>query len=136
MSLRHALPPLLMFAAVLVLLQWLGGGVTTLPLKTIAVAIAGILLFRLVPWGAISRRTAPRSPLFSLLLFLLVLRHFAGILAIEARRVFQARALCIGRRYGPGWFGSLIHALGALFRRSLARAERFCAALLVQGSAE
>jgi hypothetical protein len=58
-------------------------------------------------------------------LFLLLLRHFAAILSEEPLRVLRARSLVVSRPWGPGWLGSLAHALASVFRRAIDRAERF-----------
>jgi hypothetical protein len=132
-TLRRAVP-ILLFAATIALLQWISTGtVTTLPLLACAVFFATTILVRLVPWAKAAAAAPPQSRLFPAVLFLLFIRHFVGIVSEEVTRVLAARRLCIARRYGPGWFSSLVWALAGVFRASLARAERFYAALLLGG---
>jgi hypothetical protein len=51
----------------------------------------------------------------------------------ESRRTFLARSLCVNRKFGRGSFTSLAGAVAAVFRRALARAERFYAAQSISG---
>lgn len=126
--------PVLLFAGILVLMQWIGGTLTAkLPLRTVAVFLLVTSAVRLVPWMEMLGIARPASPLFTAVLFLLVLRHFVLILGQEARRLLTARSLAVPNRYGPGWFGSLKWAMAGLLRRSLARAERFYAAQALRG---
>lgn len=126
--------PLLLFAGVLALLRWRAGEPAwSLPLQMLAVFAVTAAAFRVFPWRAVYARLRPGSRLFTLALFFLFVRHFTLILGAETRRVFQARSLAAARRYGPGWFRSLAWALAAVFRASLARAERFYAALWLRG---
>jgi len=129
--------PLLLFAGVLALLRWLAGEPAwSLPLRVLAVFAVSTAAFRVFPWRAAFARVPPRSHLFTVALFLIFVRHFTVILAVEARGILQARALAVARRCGPGWFRSLAWALAAVFRVSLARAERFYAALWLRRLAE
>lgn len=129
--------PVLLFAAVLAALQALAGTFSpALALRTVAVFLLSTAAFALFPWRAAAARAHPRSRTFPAMLFLLSLRHFALVLGAEARRVFTARRLAAPRRYGPGWWRSLAWALAGVFRLSLARAERFYAALWLRGMAE
>jgi hypothetical protein len=128
--------PVAGFALATVILQWWGGHIDlTLPLKTLAVFVVSTALFRLIPWRWLARRSTPRSRFYTLLLFLLFIRHFSMILLEESRRTLQARSLCVTRTYGRGGFSSLRWAVVALFRRTITRAERFYAAQLVNGLA-
>jgi hypothetical protein len=129
--------PILVFAAALAVFERLATGcVSALPFVTVGVFLATAIVAKLVPWRRIVERSDPGSRGFTLLLFLLMVRHFAAIFAAEARRVLVARKLCLARRYGPGWSASLVWALAGVFRRSLARAERFYAGLVVNRWAE
>jgi hypothetical protein len=74
--------------------------------------------------------------LFCAALFALFVRHFAWVLLAEARRALTARAISVPNRYGAGWFHSLVHAVSAIFTRSLVRAERFYAAQWLRGIGE
>jgi hypothetical protein len=131
------LVPILIFAGVLALMQWIAGmPVTRLWLKTILVFLATTAVVRLVPWDRWIFRVRERTWLFWAALFALFVRHFARILFTEAQRTLTARRLSAPNRYGAGWFGSLAFALSAFFSRSLARAERFYAAQLVRGIGE
>lgn len=129
--------PLVLFAAFLAGMQALAGTFTpVLALRTVAVFLLSTAAFALFPWQGMAARVHPRSRLFPAVLFLLTLRHFALVLGAEARRIFAARKLAAPRRYGPGWWRSLAGALAGVFRLSLARAERFYAALWLRGMAE
>ena len=135
-SLRSALPVVL-FAVVLVLMQWLARvPVTNLAAKTLAIFLFSTAAFRLLPWTDAVAATRPGTILHGFFLYLLFVRHFANILQSEAARVLHARALCLARPYGRGAFASLVWGLVSLFSRSLARAERFYAAQLLRGFAE
>ncbi|MFB3777714.1 MAG: hypothetical protein ACE141_08885 [Bryobacteraceae bacterium] len=124
--------PVLLFAATLVLLQWLGGRIDlSLPLRTVAVFLLSTLAASVAPWTWIAGGVSPGSRLYLPGLFLLFIRHFAGILISESRRTLQARALSAPRVSGPGGFASVTGALTAVFRRALVRAERFYAAQLL-----
>jgi hypothetical protein len=71
--------------------------------------------------------------LYRLFLFAHFTRHFAAILAEEARRMLIARKMAAPRLYRRGGFSSLVHSLTAVFRCSLIRAERFYAAQRLRG---
>jgi hypothetical protein len=129
--------PVLLFAAVLVLMQWIGGTLTPeLPLRTVSVFLLVNSAVLLLPWTEMLERARPGSPLYTGVLFLLFVRHFVAIFGEEVRRLLIARSLAVPRRYGPGWFESLKWAMAELFRRSLARAERFHAAQALRGLGE
>lgn len=126
--------PILVFAAALALMQWAGGlPVTTLPLTTLAVCVVTLTLARLLRWEGWVFRVRPGSRRYSALLFALFVRHFAGILGTETRRVLIARRLAAPRILGAGGARSLLFALAALFGRALTRAERFYAAQSLGG---
>jgi hypothetical protein len=128
------LAPILIFAGVLAGLQWLGGAAEPrLALKAVAVFVLVVPAVRLVRWDELLARREPGSPLFGAALFLLLVRHFVRVFAEEARRLLTAQGLAAPRRWRHGWWASLVWALVALFRRALARAERFYAAQLVRG---
>lgn len=129
--------PIVAFAAVLATMQWFADGqVSLLPLKALAAFLLSTAACRSLPWSEMVRAIRPSSRLSRIVLFGLFARHFTGILASESRRVLQARALRLTRRYGPGWFRSLGCAMAALLGRSLIRAERFYAAQLLRGLGE
>jgi len=131
------LVPILLFAAVLALMQWAGGmPVTWLWLQTILVFLATTIVVRLLPWDRWIFQIREGTWLFWAALFALFVRHFAAVLLAEGRRALTARALSAPNRYGPGWFRSLAFAVSAFFGRSLTRAERFYAAQLVRGIGE
>jgi hypothetical protein len=135
-ALRSALP-VVIFAAILVVLQWASPALApTLPLKTLAVFLLSTAAFRIIPWDRLVSARRAQSKGFTPILFALFVRHFAAIFAEEASRVFQARALCVTRAWGPGALRSLPAALAAVFTRALTRAERFYAAQLLRGLAE
>jgi hypothetical protein len=129
--------PILAFAAALVLMQWAGGlPLTPLPLVTLVVFAVSVTLARRVRWQGRIFRVRPGSRSYTALLFALFVRHFAGILGTETRRVLVARRLAAPRAWGPGGARSLMFAVAALFGRSLTRAERFYAAQSLGGMAE
>lgn len=125
--------PVVLFGVVLVVLQWIAGGVDLrLPLRVMAIFALSTALFRLIPLPGL-RRLEPGARLRTPFLFLLFVRHFSLVLMTEVKRTFQARALCIHSNFGRGGFYSLVCATAAVFRRSLDRAERFYAARLIGG---
>ena len=129
--------PVLVFAALLALMQWASGmPLTALPLTTVAVFVVTIMVIRLVRWREWIFRVRPGSRRYTALLFALFVRHFAEILGTETRRVLVARRLAAPRARGPGSARSLKFAVAALFGRSLTRAERFYAAQSLGGLAE
>ena len=132
-ALRSGLPVLL-FAATLVVLQWFNGRIDgALPLRTVAVFLYSTLAARVAPWTWIAGGLSPLSRLYLPGLFFLFVRHFAEILISESRRTLQARAICAPRLFRTGGFASIAAALAAIFRRALARAERFYAAQSLNG---
>lgn len=132
-TLRDSLP-LAMFLGIIAALQLASGSISwELPLRALAVFWLATVAFGVLPWSWLVVLARPQSSLFSVVLFLLFLRHFALVLRDEARRALQARRFCIRYRFGAGSFRSLAWAVVALFRRSLVRAERFYAAQLLRG---
>jgi len=132
-----ALLPVLLFSAMLALMQWVAGmPVTWLWLKMILVFLVTTAVVRLLPWDRWIFRTRSGTVRFYVALFPLFVRHFAFVLGAEARRSLVARSLSVRNEYGPGSFRSLAHAVGAIFSRSLARAERFYAAQMLRGIGE
>lgn len=127
--------PVLVFAALLTLLESLSHSYSPLPLQAVAVFFFTTAAFRILPWVEWIFATRPGSVAHTLLLFALFVRHFAGILAVEGRRVLQARAFSVVNHYGRGSFRSLVWALWGLFSRSMTRAERFYAAQSLRGLA-
>lgn len=130
--------PILMFAGLLPLLQWVGGRVVdwTLPLRSAAVFFWVASAARFLPWTELLRGIRPRGSLFRAVLFLFILRHFVLVLGAEARRAMTARRMAVPREYGPGWFSSLRGAVTGIFRRAMIRAERFYAAQALREAAE
>ncbi len=130
--------PILMFAGLLPLLQWVGGRAVdwALPLRSAAIFFWLTSAVRLMPWTALLRRVRPRGALFRAVLFLFILRHFVTVLGAEARRVMTARRMAVPHEYGPGWFSSLRGAVTGIFRRAIVRAERFYAAQALREVAE
>ncbi len=129
--------PVMMFAAALVLIQWTAGmPVTSLALKAVLVFLCASLLVRLIPWRRWIFACRPGSHGYLLVLFGLFVRHFAGILTAEARRVLVARRFAVPHARGRGAIRSLGHATASVLLRSLARAERFYAAQSLRGIAE
>ncbi len=126
--------PVALFAAAVFFLSWLGGaGGVVIPMRTVAVFLLSTAAFRIAPWKCAASKLSPRSRLYTLGLFLLFVRHFARILAGESRRTLQARSFCVRGTLGRGGLSSLGWAVVSIFRRSLARAERFHAAQSLAG---
>jgi hypothetical protein len=125
------------FAAGLAFLQWLAGGpVTLLWLKAVVVYVLTGLALRLFRSRVQLLRLRPNSWLYHAVLFHLFVKHFAGIVVVEARRLLVARSLAAPHPFGPGAFRSLVYATASLLVRSLERAERFYAAQALRGIAE
>lgn len=129
--------PLALFCAVTVALQAIAGRVDPwLPLKTFLAFLLGFCLYLSFPWRRLPRLLRPGLARRNVpILFLLFIRHFAAILGEEALRLFRARRLVVARERGPLGFFSLRCAVAAMFRRTLARAERFYAAQWLRGAA-
>jgi len=124
---------LLIFALVLALLEWVAAGrVSWLAPRMVIVAAAGYGLFRVIPWTRLLGTVPPQSWIFRRLLFFVFLSHFARVLIQETSRLYIAWRLTAPRQFGPGGFRSLAHATVSLFPRTLQRAERFYAALLMR----
>ncbi len=104
--------------------------------RMILAAAAGLLLFRAVPWARAARWSIRRSGLRNITFFFLFLTHFLRIFLEETLSLFRAWRLAAPRRWRAGWLRSLLHATASLFPRTLRRAERFYAALLVKGLAQ
>ena len=137
---KAALPfagPVLLFALVLLALQWLNGALDILlPLRTIAVFLCSTAAFRVLPWSDLIAALDPRSHWYLPVMFLLFVRHFAAVLVEEVRRAFQARSLCVSANFRRGGFQSLVWATASVFRRAIDRAERFYAARTMGGRVE
>jgi hypothetical protein len=132
-----ALAPVLAFASVLALIGRLGGSSGALvALKTLAVYTLAVSAARLARCEAILEAVNPGSRFFHAALFLLMVRHFAGVLGQESWRLLVAHRLAAPQRWRPGWLDSMAWAMAALLRRALVRAERFYAAQRVRGLAE
>ena len=135
-NIRH-LAPVLLFCAVLAVLEWIGHrSVSALPLKAFVSYLLLALAFRLMPWGALMRLISPRSRFFPIALFFLFLRHFTLILLDEAFRSLTAYRLTVLHPFRRRGIQALAHSLDSFFRRCLTRAERFYAAQLLRGLAE
>lgn len=135
-KLRRLLPVVL-FAAVLALIQWASlRRLTALPLLTVAVFLLCAAVAGMVRWTGLIFRARPGSRRYTALLFALFVRHFALVLGTEARRLLTARRLAAPRAFGGGAARSLVFAVAALFTRSFTRAERFFAAQSLRGLAE
>lgn len=122
--------PVLAFAGVLALFERVAAGRWSLLAVWVHVAFAvSAVVVRLLPWRRLADRLGPRPAV----LYFILVRHFAAVLAGETGRTFRARRLSVTRRYGPGWFRSLAYAAAAVLRRAVIRAERLYAALAVRG---
>jgi hypothetical protein len=130
--------PLALFCAITAALQAMAGRIDPwLPVKTFLAFLLGFCLYLCFPWRRLPRLLRPgRARRNVPILFLLFIRHFAAILGEEAYRLFRARRLAVVRDCGPLGFFSLRCAVAAVFRRTLARAERFYAAQWLRGAAE
>ena len=129
--------PILIFAGLLALMQWLGGGrLTMLPLLTIGVSLLCVALASSLRWSGLIFRVRPGSSPYTALLFALFVRHFVLALGTEARRVLIARRLSVPRTWGRGAVRSLVFAVAALLVRSAVWAERFYAAQSLRGLGE
>lgn len=118
--------PVVLFAASLAAFEWLTTGkVPALGLWTVAVWAACRAFLLLFPWRRVLAAAGPRP----WVMFLLMVRHFQGVLGREAGRVFLARRLS-GR--SRRW-ASLAHASAAVMRRTVIRGERFYAGLVARG---
>jgi hypothetical protein len=127
------LVPVIGFALIVTLLQWLGGRKPPLlGLQTLFVfQLLSVFLVLFVPQGlAVPERG---SPLYRIALYLLFVRHFAAILAGEVHRTIRAHGTAVQHRFGPQAMHSLVHALTSVFGRCLIRAERFYAAQWLRG---
>jgi len=128
---------ILLFAAVLALAEFLfSRRPPLLAARMILAAAAGILLFRILPWQRIARWSLERRALRNPALYFLFLSHFIRIFLEEVVSLFHAWRLAAPRRWRAGWWRSLLHASASLFPRTLRRAERFYAALLLKGFAQ
>ena len=133
----HWLFPILLFRAVLALLEWIDHRtVSALPLKALVSYLAVALAFRIMPWVALVRSVPPRSRFFPPVLFFLFIRHFTLILRDEAMRSLTAYRLAVPHPFRSGGIRALAYSLDSFFRRCLLRAERFYAAQLLWGLAE
>jgi hypothetical protein len=72
-------------------------------------------------------------PIFRLYLFTCFIRHFMRILGEECRRMLTARRTAAPHLWRRQGFASIVHAMTAIFLRSLTRAERFYAAQQLKG---
>jgi hypothetical protein len=132
-----SLVPISLFAAALAFLQWVAGmPVTWLWLHTVVVFVVTTTIVRVLPWNRWLFQVRQGTWVFWLSLYVLFVRHFAGVLLTEGRRALTARSLSVPNQYGPGSFRSLTCAVSGLFTRALGRAERFYAAQLVRGIGE
>ncbi len=130
------LVPLAWFSSALLALQWIGGRPDpALPLRTAAIVLLTVTAFRAAPWKSMAGALSPRSPFYTLGLYLLFVRHFAAILAAEAWRTLRTRSMNAPSLFRRGGASSLVWALASIVRRTLDRAERFYAAQLLKGLA-
>jgi len=130
----RALIPVTVFIVLLSSLQWLYQGFHfEFSAKILTVFFLTTSSFRLVPWDSCGNVLHPGSKLAVTVLYLLFMRHFALILAVESRRLLTARSRSIFKPYGRWSFRSLASALGSLFLRAMNRAERFYAAQILKG---
>lgn len=137
MKLPAAWIGLLIFAAVLAVAEFaVSRRPPLLAIRMILAAAAGLVLFRALPWIRIARWSLRRASLRNITLYFLFISHFLHILLEELFSLFRAWRLAAPRRWGARWWGSLARAAASLFPRTLRRAERFYASLLVKGLAQ
>jgi hypothetical protein len=133
MRLPRAWPGLLVFALTLAAVDYaVNGRVSALAVRTLAIGFAAVSIFHAVPWRRLFRRLRPASLLYRAGLFLIFVWHFTRILEQEAWRLYAARRMAVGRELGPKGFASLAYATASLFMRTLIRAERFHAGLMIR----
>ncbi len=135
-----ALAGVVWFALLLAAMEfWQKGRVTSLPARTVAVAVLTVALASLLRPAAWAAKVSPGSVWFPAAMFVLLTSHFLTAVGEECLRAFRAWRLAAGspRTLKGRWIGasSLGHALGGILKRSLARAERLYAALEVSGVA-
>lgn len=131
------LEPVLLFCAVIALLEWIDHRtVTELPLKSLVGYLGVARAFQLIPWVDLLRLAQPQSRLAAPVLFLLFVRHFILILRDEAMSSLTAYRLAVPHSFRYDGVRALAYSLDSFFRRCLFRAERFYAALLLRGLAE
>lgn len=137
MKLPAAWIGLLIFAAVLATAESaLFRRPPLLAARMIVAAAVGLLLFRAVPWARLARWSIRRPGLRNLTFYFLFLTHFLRIFLEEILSLFRAWRLAAPRRWRASWCRSLMLATTSLFPRTLRRAERFYAALLIKGLAQ
>jgi hypothetical protein len=105
-------------------------------LRMLAVAAAGLLLFRLAAWARLAEWGLARPPARKTVLYFLFLAHFSRIFLEEILSLYHAWKLAAPNRWNRSWGRSLACATASLFPRTLRRAERFYAALLLKGMAQ
>lgn len=133
----RAMLPVALFVLTLILLQWLYRRPEPMvAAKTLAVFWLTTAAFRWVPWSGFAGAIRPGSRASAFILYLLFVRHFASILAVEAGRLLHARSRAVPKACGHWAFRSLAAALVSLFVRTAIRSERFYAALLLKGFVE
>jgi len=133
----RAMLPIALFVLTLILLQWLYRRPEPMvAAKTLAVFWLTTAAFRWVPWSDLAGAVRPGSRASAFILYLLFVRHFASILAVETGCLLRARSRAVPRPFGHWAFRSLAAALVSLFVRAATRAERFYAALLLKGLVE
>jgi hypothetical protein len=134
---KRAMLPVALFVLTLIWLQWLYRRPEPMvAAKTLAVFWLTTAAFRRVPRSGFAGAIRPGSRTSAFILYLLFLRHFASILAVEAGRLLHARSRAVPKPYGHWAFRSLAAALVSLLVRAATRAERFYAALLLKGLVE
>lgn len=137
MKLPAARIGILIFAAVLAAAEFLlSRRPPLLAIRMLLAAAAGLVFFRAVPWLRIARWSLRRRNLRNIALYFLFIAHFLRIFVEEIVSLFRAWRLAVPRRWRARWWGSLARAAASLFPRTLRRAERFYAALLVKGLAQ
>lgn len=132
-----SLGPILFFCAVLALLDLIAHRPSSLlPLQAFASYAVLMLSVQLLPWARVARSVSPPSRFFLPVLFLLFVYHFTVILKEETRQLLTAYRLAVPYPFRRGGLRALAYSLDSLFRRCLARAERFYAAQILRGIAE
>ena len=133
MRLPAAWVGIVVFAAVLAAVEILvSRRAPLIALRMLAVAAAGLLLFRLAPWARMAEWGLSRSRTRKTVLYFLFLAHFSRIFLEEIFSLYHAWKLAAPSRWNRSWRRSLACATASLFPRTLRRAERFYAALLLK----
>lgn len=137
MRLPAAWTGILLFAGVLAGFEWMTARRPPwLAARMLAAAVAGLVLYHGLPWRRLLGYAVRRPRWRNAALYFLFLDHFLRVFFGEILSLFRAWRLAAPHRRGRGRWRALACATTSLFPRTLRRAERFYAALLVNGLAK